>query len=131
MSGESFFFTRPLPTPQGVTDRSAAARPVEPAGRQYGRYGYFGRDHDAVPFPEGGPGVSECLCGRVCVCAVPVNVVRSVASFVAEWHPTSVVDGDPAASRAEDATVCRCGQAFCGYRILARTMRRSGAFTRA
>ncbi|HEX5494730.1 MAG TPA: hypothetical protein VFX70_09180 [Mycobacteriales bacterium] len=73
----------------------------------------------------------ECMCGRVCVCRVPDGVVRSVASFVAEWHPTAVFDRSPAAERAEDATLCRCGQAFCGYRIFARTMRRAGAYMRA
>lgn len=74
---------------------------------------------------------AECVCGRVCVCPVPAGVVRSVASFVAEWHPTAVSGHNPAAEQAEDATPCRCGQTFCGYRIFARTMRRSGAYVRA
>ena len=81
--------------------------------------------------PAGPPEAAECVCGRVCVCRVPDGVVRSVASFVAEWHPTAVFDGSPAAERAEDATLCRCGQTFCGYRIFARTMRRGGAYVRA
>lgn len=84
-----------------------------------------------APHPTPVDQAAECVCGRVCVCGVPDGVVRSVASFVAEWHPTAVFDGSPAAERAEDATQCRCGQAFCGYRIFARTMRRAGAYVRA
>lgn len=81
--------------------------------------------------PPREPVEAECVCGRVCVCPVPAGVVRSVASFVAEWHPTAVTGHNPAAEQAEDATPCRCGQTFCGYRIFARTMRRSGAYVRA
>lgn len=86
----------------------------------------------AVPGASGMPGGDgECTCGRVCVCRVPDGVVRAAASLVAEWHPTAVLDGSPAAERAEDATACRCGQTFCGYRVFARTMRRAGAYVRA
>jgi hypothetical protein len=73
----------------------------------------------------------ECACGRVCVCPAPASVVRPVASFVAEWHPAYVTNGDSAAEAGEDATRCRCGQAFCGYRRLARTLAKNGAFVRA
>lgn len=128
MSGEDFVtrpHPQPLPTWEWPADWSGAYRLTEPA---------------AGPYPDprwrrepssGMVSESECVCGRVCVCGVPVGIIRSVASFVAEWHPSTVVDDDPIAGRAEDATVCRCGQAFCGYRIFARTMRRCGAYTRA
>ncbi len=85
----------------------------------------------AVPAGQTPTATAECVCGRVCVCQVPVSVVRSVASFVAEWHPSAVFDGSPSAERAEDVTPCRCGQTFCGYRIFGRTMRRAGAYVRA
>lgn len=71
-----------------------------------------------------------CGCGRVCVCGVGIPVIRSVASFVAEWHPSRVLDDDLAAQRAEDASACRCGQVFCGYRKLARTLMNTGAIWR-
>lgn len=123
--------TRPYPLPAyqrlaeraGVVHRttmSTSGAPVAPTVHAV----------PTAPAPNG-PNQAVCVCGRVCVCAVPAGVVRSVASFVAEWHPTAVLDPDPAAERAEDASPCRCGQTFCGYRIFARTMRRSGAYARA
>lgn len=62
------------------------------------------------------PDSGGCACGEVCVCDVPLSVLRPLVSYFAGMH-----NGDP----------CACGDPFCGFATYTTRLFCKGAFFRA